>query len=217
MAQQQSSPNFTFRSKSLISSVNHLIGRGETVVDLGAGPEAVLCRILLEERPDCRLIAVEPMMAISAPEGVEAVQGDITALPERSADVILFNSPNTPNHFLDPEDGSYFQFAGGPNGYDCIQEILLSAPSRLREGGRLIFICPTFTVLPALLGELEVVAHYFEPIDKLSARAPIKDSWRNEYINFLRQRQETQQAFWSEHKVPLKPDHITAVVLCLRP
>lgn len=211
----QSSPNCTSRSKALVLAARDIIRTGETVVDLGAGREAVLCRSLLKECPDCKLIAVEPFVPISAPESIEPVRGDITALPERSVDVILFNSPNTPDHLLDSEDGSYFQFAGGPNGYECIQEILLSAPSRLRDGGRLVFICPTFTVLPDMPWRLEVLAHYFEPIEEPSARAPVKKSLRAGYVDFLVGRQDAQQGFWAK-LVPIKPGHITAVVLCLR-
>ncbi len=217
MLDSQSSPNFTSRSKALVSAVKHLIVPRETVVDLGAGREAVLCRILLQECPGCKLIAVEPFVEVSAPDLVETVRGDISALPECGADVILFNSPNSPDRFLEPEDGSYYQFAGGPNGYECLHDIIATAPSRLRDGGRLVFICPTFTLLPEMeLSSLEVLAYYYEPIDQLASRAPIKGGLEAKYREFLVDRLRTQQDFWTKLGVPVRPDHVTAAVLCMR-
>lgn len=217
MSSYQSSPNLTPRSKALISAAREIIRSGEIIVDLGAGREAVICRALLNECPDCKLIAVEPMVAVSAPESVETVRGDISALPEGSVDVILFNSPNTPDRFLDSQDGSYFQFAGGPNGYECIREVLSAAPSHLRDGGRLVFICPTFTVLPDMPGRLEALTHYFEPIEEFSARAPVRNLLQAEFVDFLAGRQDAQRDFWSELNVPIRPGQITAAVLCLWP
>ena len=123
---KQSSPDFTPRTATLVGAAIGEIRDGETVVDLGAGRDAGVARAVLEAHPACRVIAVEPNVEIDtgATPGIETIQGELEDLDDVDIDVILFNSPNTPDRFVDRTDRSWHQFAGGPSGYDCLHGVV---------------------------------------------------------------------------------------------
>lgn len=213
---KKSSPDFTARSAALLSAARRKIRPGDRVVDLGAGRKAVLARALLQVLEGCEIIAVEPHVEVDPPEGVEVVEGDVTALPESSVDVILFNSPNTPDRFLDPDDDSYHQFAGGPDGYQVFHQVLADSMTRLKKGGRFICICPTFTPLPELHpSQLTILDHLHEPKEPFFARAPVLPDREKEYAEFLTSRIDTLQPLWEALGVPHDPDSVTAAILCI--
>lgn len=213
---KQSSPDLTARSAALLAAARRHIHPGDRVVDLGAGRKAVLARALQETVEGCEIIAVEPHVKVDAPAGIEVIEGDISALPESSVDVVLFNAPNTPDRFLDENDLSYHQFAGGPDGYQVFHAVLAESLTRLKPGGRFLCICPTFTPLPELhFSQLTILDHLHEPKEPFFARAPILPDKEKEYADFLASRIETLQPLWEALGVPHDPDSVTAAILSI--
>lgn len=212
-----SSPHFTPRTAGLLAAARSEIRDGDTVVDLGAGRRAEIARALLPDFPTARFVAVEPLVPVQAPPRVKVVAGEIDLLPERSADVILFNPPNTPERFLDPGDGSYHQFYGGPDGTQVLHGAIAASLPRLRPGGRMIFICPTFTCLPeALWSRVELMWQGREPLAEFLPRVPVRRGMERGYRDFLDRRIRRLAARWEGVGVRHRSDAITAVVLLLR-
>jgi len=213
-ATARSSPHFTVRTAGLLAAARSSIRDGDTVVDLGAGRRAEIARALLNEFPASRFIAVEPLVAVDAPERVEVVAGDITALPDAAADVILFNPANTPERFLDPNNGSYHQFYGGPDGTLVQHGAVRDALPRLRPGGHLVFIVPTFTPLPdELWNAVELLWQGHEPRSVFFPRVPVRPGLEAQYRDFLDRRIAELEPRWERLGVQSRSDAITAVVL----
>jgi hypothetical protein len=214
MTTAPSSPDFTPRTAGLLAAARSSIRDGDTVFDLGAGRRAEIARALLADFPASRFIAVEPLVEVDAPEGVEVVAGEVTTLPPGSADVILFNPANTPERFLDPDNASYHQFYGGPTGTDIQHAVVRDAIPRLRPGGHLIFIVPTFTPLPDELWDaVELMWQGHEPRADFVLRVPVRSGLEAEYRDFLDQRIAALRPRWSRLGVQTQPDAITSAVL----
>lgn len=213
---RQSSPDFTPRTATLLRGALERIEDGETVVDLGAGRDAGVARAVKAARPRCRVIAVEPNVPIDPAVGseIETVAGTLDALGDFAVDTILFNSPNTPDRFVDRSDRSWHQFAGGPRGYDCLHGVVAASLERVRAGGKVIFICPTFSPPPPARRPLELLATYDEPLVPFRERAAVLDDLRPEYARFLESRLLELAPAWAALGVSVAPDSVTAAVLC---
>jgi hypothetical protein len=212
---RQSSPDFTPRTRALLDAALGEIGAHETVVDLGAGRDAGVARAIRAARPECRVLAVEPNVPIDVEpeERIEKIQGNLDEVPaDLPVDAILFNSPNTPDRFVDRSDGSWHQFAGGPNGHDCLHGVVAESLARVGSVGRVIFICPTFSPPPAA-ASLRLLGTYAEPREPFLARAAVRNELRSEYAHWVESRLSEFEEAWRRLGVVQAPDAITAVVL----
>ena len=214
-AARQSSPDFTPRTRALLDAALEEIGAAETVVDLGAGRDAGVAKAIRAARPECRVLAVEPNVPIDveSEKRIETIQGNLDDVPaDLPIDAILFNSPNTPDRFVNRGDGSWHQFAGGPEGHDCLHGVVAESLARVGPAGRVIFICPTFSPPPPA-ASLRLLGTYAEPRKPFLARAAVRDELRGEYVRWVESRLVEFEEAWRRLGVTQAPDAITAAVL----
>ncbi|NKB89347.1 MAG: hypothetical protein GKS06_14100 [Acidobacteria bacterium] len=215
---RQSSPDTTPRTRALLDAALSEISDAATVVDLGAGRDAGVARAIRTARPRARVFAVEPNVPVETTpdDRIEVIAGDLADVPaDIPIDAILFNSPNTADRFVDRSDGSWHQFAGGPDGHDCLHGVVATSLARLGDNGQVIFICPTFSPPPPA-ARLRLLGTYAEPRAPFLARAPVQAALRAEYEDWIAARLASFETAWQRLGVEPTSDSIIAAVLSAR-
>lgn len=185
------------------------------MVDLGAGPEAVVARHMIKSGVQARWLAIEPYYSVKAPPQVAVVRGDLKALFANSVDVILFNPPVVPHRCLDALSPNHHLFSGGTDGVGAINEALTESERCLRRDGKLIVLCPTFLESSGLLQKNpRVLAYDYESFESFASRTPLHHS--KSFADFISDMQECSHAsaaIWKDLGIPSQPDSFAIAAL----
>jgi len=141
------------------------VKQNEYVLDMGTGC-GFLGIIAAEEASKVVAIDINPYAIRCAKENARAnrvrdkmsfMQGDLfTSLrSDHRFDLIIFNAPYLPNEPF--KSGSWLEHAwnGGKTGRQIIDRFILSAPTHLKENGRVLLMLSTVTGINETLGKFK--------------------------------------------------------------
>lgn len=182
------------------------------VVDLGAGPHAIVSRLLAKDYSRMQFVAVEPNVDVLAPAGVQ-ILSNLSQLARDSVDLILFNPPASLTSWIDPAASNRFAFDGGPSGIEIINYVIQESMKRLREGGSLLILIPSYhqPILP-LDARVEVINWKNDSISTLVDRAPFcfpKEIIVAEHMRMC----ERNSYFWEQFGVQSPQTHYALVAM----
>lgn len=199
----------------LCKAAESRIPPGSNVVDLGAGPKAVVARHMIESGVEANWLAIEPYYSVKAPSEVKVVRGNLRVLSPNSVDVILFNPPVVPRQYLNSSSSDYHLFLSGADWTETIDEAILESQRCLSRTGHLIILCPTFLQPPLLLEKKPRVLEYdYESFISFCARAPLHQSvTAEEMILDLQRRSDASALLWERLGVPPRPSSFAIVAL----
>lgn len=202
-----------FLGNAVVDHLHRMRPERAVIVDLGAGPNAVIARHLIDEFPDYRYIAVEPFCEVDAPPGVPVF--DRLQRIDEAPDYILFNPPSLPTEWIDHGHEKFHAWNGGPSGNDIIHMVIEEAFSLMPSGSRFIFLCASFHDFRKPPGTtMEVMTFRYDPTRTLAERAPlavpVEDTrgWLSDMV-------EISSGFWCEHGVEPREDTYAMCVVSL--
>lgn len=202
-------------SSVLCKAAKNRISPGSKVVDLGAGPEAIVSRYMIESGVPANWLAIEPYYSVNAPSEVTVIRGDLRALAANSVDMILFNPPVVPLEYLNPSSRDCHIFMGGADGTETIDEVVVESQRCLHRNGHLIILCPSFIQPPLLLEKNPcVLAYDYESFISFSSRAPLHHSKTAAELMFdIQRRSDAAVTAWERRGIPHQPNSFAVIAL----